>query len=200
MIAPTAVDVQDLDRRALDIAGEVIAQVTTADLDRPTPCAAWNLGELLWHMVSENRSFAAAAGTRARWSIEDGGDLGTDPLRAYHDSAAAVTAAFAAPDIYDRQIEVGAFGVFPGRIAIGMHFVDFLVHGWDVAASIGVPYRPDHKLAGSALAVAARWPDTSQTRGPGAAFGVRVPVPGDAPDFERLLSLLGRSPSWQASC
>ncbi|GLW05998.1 hypothetical protein Misp01_11280 [Microtetraspora sp. NBRC 13810] len=95
MTVPTAVDVQDLDRRALDIAGEVIAQVTIADLDRPTPCAAWNLGELLWHMVGENRSFAAAVGTRAQWSIEDGGDLGIDPLRACHDSAAAVTAAFA---------------------------------------------------------------------------------------------------------
>ncbi|WP_327085583.1 TIGR03086 family metal-binding protein [Nonomuraea sp. NBC_01738] len=186
---------RDLDRRALDIAGEVIAHVTPADLDRPTPCAAWNLGELLRHLISENRAFADAAGTRARWPVED-----TDLTRAYHDSAAAVTEAFAAPDLYDRQIEVGEFGAFPGRIAVGMHFIDFLLHGWDVAASIGVPYRPDPELAGSALAMAARWPDTPKTRGLGAPFGDRVPVPGDAPDFDRLLGLLGRSPSWVTPC
>ncbi|GAA3606111.1 TIGR03086 family metal-binding protein [Nonomuraea rosea] len=195
-----AVDLRVLDRRALDLAGEVTAQVTAADLDRPTPCAAWNLGDLLRHMVSENRAFATAAGIPAHRPNEDSGDLETDPLRAYHDSAAAATTAFAAPDIYDRQIEVGEFGAFPGRIAISMHFVDFLMHGWDIAASIGVPYRPDHELAESALAIAARWPDTSKTRGPGAAFGTRVPVPGDAPDFERLLGLLGRTPSWDAPC
>jgi uncharacterized protein (TIGR03086 family) len=196
MTAILAVDLRVLDRRALDVAGEVTAQVTAADLDRPTPCAAWNLGELLRHMVSENRGFAAAAGTRAQWSIEDSGDLEIDLLRAYHDSAAAATAAFATPDIYDRQIEVGEFGVFPGRIAISMHFVDFLIHGWD----IGAPYLPDHELTESALAIASRWSDTSKTRGPGAAFDIRSPVPDDAPDFERLLGLLGRSPSGEAPC
>ncbi|MEV0379552.1 TIGR03086 family metal-binding protein [Nonomuraea sp. NPDC050643] len=200
MIVIPAVDLRNLDRRALGMAAEVTARVTAADLDRPTPCAPWSLGDLLRHMVSENHGFAAAASTGAQRSTEDCGDLGADPLSAFHDSAAVVTEAFAAPDIYDRQIEVGEFGSFAGRIAISMHCVDVLVHGWDLAVSIGVPFRPEPELAGSALAIASRWPDTSKTRGPGAAFGARVPVPGDAPDFERLLALLGRHPSWQAPC
>jgi uncharacterized protein (TIGR03086 family) len=195
------VDMRYLDRRALQAAGQVIAQVTAADLDRPTPCTSWNLAELLRHLVSENRGFAAnATGTPADRSIWDSGDLGTDPHRAYRDSAAAVTAAFAAPDAYDRQVEVREFGTFPGRVVIGMHFVDFLVHGWDVATSIAAPYRPDHELAAAALAIASQWPDTPNSRGPGAAFTTRVPVPADAPDFERLLGLLGRSPSWAPPC
>ena len=188
---PTA-DLRDLDRRALDAAEHVIAQVTTADLDRPTPCTAWNLGDLLRHMVSENSGFAAAAaGTPAQRSIWYGGDLGTDPYRAYHDSAAAVTTAFAVPDFYDRRIEVREFGVFRARVAVSMHLVDFLVHGWDVAASIGAPYRPDPELTATALAIASRWPDTPEFRGPDAAFDTRVAVPDDAPNLERLLGLLG---------
>ncbi|MEV0144906.1 MULTISPECIES: TIGR03086 family metal-binding protein [unclassified Nonomuraea] len=194
-------DLRDLDRRALDLAGGVIAQVTDVDLDRPTPCAEWNLGELLRHMVSENHGFAAnVAGSPAQGAVRPGGDLGDDPFGAYHDSAAAVTAAFAAPDVYERQAEIPEFGVFPARIAISMHLVDVLVHGWDVAMSIDVSYRPDDELVASALTTASLWPDTSKTRGPGAAFDSRVPVAADAPAFQRLLGLLGRSPSWAASC
>ena len=193
-------DVRGLDQQASAAAERVIAEVTVADLDRPTPCAAWNLGELLRHMVSENRGFAAnVAGTPTDRSVWDSGDLGTDPHRAYQDSAAAVTAAFAALDVYDRQVEVREFGIFPGRIAISMHLVDVLVHGWDVAASIAAPYRPDPELIAAALAIASRWPDTPDSRGPGAAFNSRVSVSTDAPDFERLLGLLGRSPSWVPS-
>ncbi|NUW41884.1 TIGR03086 family metal-binding protein [Nonomuraea rhodomycinica] len=194
----TTADLRALHRRAMDLAGTAIAQVTSVDLDRPTPCAEWTLGELLRHMVSENRGFAAAAaGEPAAW---DRGDLGDDPFGAYQDSAAAVAKAFAAPDAYDRQVEVREFGVFSGRTAMGMHMIDCLTHGWDVAASIGVSYRPDPELVAAGLAVAARVPDTPKSRGPGAAFDARVPVPGDAPDFERLLGLLGRSPSWTAPC
>jgi uncharacterized protein (TIGR03086 family) len=194
-------DLRDLDRRALEGVGRVVAQVSVADLDQPTPCTAWDLGELLRHLVSENHGFAAnAAGTPADRSIWDSGHLGTDPHGAYQNSIAEVAAAFAAPDVYDQPIEVREFGVFPGRVAISMHVVDFLVHGWDVAVSIGAPYRPDDELVASALAIASRWPDTPDSRGPGAAFDSRVPVPADAPDFHRLLGLLGRSSTWNRPC
>lgn len=194
-------DVRDLDVRALRAAGQVIAQVTAADLARPTPCASWSLAELLRHLVSENLGFAAnAAGTPVDRSIWDSGALGTDPYRAYQDSATLVSAAFSVLGAGDHQIEVREFGVFPSQVAISMHFVDFLVHGWDVAVSLAASYRPDDELAANALAIASRWPDTPNSRGPGAAFNTRVPVPTDATNFERLLGLLGRSPSWAPPC
>ncbi len=129
-------------------------------------------------------------------SIWDSGDLRTDAYRAFQDSADAVTEAFAAPDAYDRQVEVREFGIFRGRVALSMHFVDVLVHGWDVAATIGAPYHPDPELTAAALTIARQWPDTPSSRGPGAAFSPQVPVSTDAADFERLLGLLGRSPLW----
>ncbi|MGW0806784.1 TIGR03086 family metal-binding protein [Nonomuraea sp. NPDC002799] len=210
-----SVDERDLDQRALAAAGLLIARIGPEDLARPTPCAAWSLGELLRHMVSENHGFAAVvAGMAADEFVGEGGVLGDDPHRsvwdsgvlgddphgAFQQSAVAVTAAFAAEDVYDRRIAVREFGVFPGRVAIGMHVVDFLVHGWDIAAAIGAPYPIDEESVAGALAIAARWPDTPRLRGPGRPFGARVPVPAGASDLERLLGLLGRSPAWTPSC
>jgi uncharacterized protein (TIGR03086 family) len=186
-------DVRELDRRALAAAGEVIAAVTPADLDRPTPCTRWSLAELLSHLVNENRGYAASTmGAPAIVSIWYSADLKPDPQRAFQDSAAWVTYAFAAPGIHDSRFEVREFGYFPAPAAIGMHFVDVLVHGWDVATSIGLHYRPDDELAAGALAIAAEWPRTGRRR---REFARRVRVPTGASDFTRLLGLLGRSPS-----
>jgi len=154
----------------------------------------WALAELLKHMVNENRGFAASAlGAPAIVSIWYSADLSPDPYRAYQDSAAAVTYAFADPEVYGGRFEVREFGYFPAPVAIGMHFVDVLVHGWDVAVSIGAPYQPDDEAAAAALAVVSGWPRGGERR---REFGRRVAVPAGASDFVRLLGLLGRSPSW----
>jgi uncharacterized protein (TIGR03086 family) len=187
-------EVRELDRRALAATGEVVAAVRSADLDRSTPCAKWSLTGLLEHLVNENRGFAASAmGAPAIVSIWYSGDLEPDPHRAYQDSAARVADAFAAPGVDGSRFEVREFGYFPATVAVGMHVVDVLVHGWDVAVSIGLPYRPDDELAAGALAIASGWPRTGQRR---REFARRVRVPADASDFARLLGLLGRSPSW----
>lgn len=196
-----AMDLRDLDRRALEAAGKVIAGVRPEHLTGPTPCAEWTLGELLRHMVSENLGFAGAfAGRPADPPAWDRGELGADPHHAYQESVAAVSAAFATPDAHERQVEIREFGVFPGRVAMGMHVIDFVVHGWDVAAAVGAPYPVDEQAAAGALAIASRLPDTPRLRGPGGPFGAVVPVPADASDLERLLGLLGRSPAWTPSC
>jgi uncharacterized protein (TIGR03086 family) len=187
-------DVRELDRRAMVAVGEVIAAVESADLDRPTPCGKWSLAELLEHVVSENRGYGASAlGAPAIVSIWYSGNLEPDPHRAFQDSMARVTAAFAAPGVYEGTFEVREFGYFPAPVAIGMHFVDLLVHGWDVAMSAGLPYRPEDDLASSALAIASRWPNMGARR---RLYGRHVAVTTGASDFTRLLGLLGRSPSW----
>ena len=90
------------------------------------------------------------------------------------------------------------YGTFPARIALTMHSVDFLGHGWDVARSIGAPDELDAGLCATGLAIAARWPDTPATWGTGAEspFRPRVAVPEDAPAYQRLMGFLGRNPQW----
>jgi uncharacterized protein (TIGR03086 family) len=190
----TAEELRDLDQRALAVAGGFVAAVTTEALARPTPCEGWTLDVLLRHMVSHNHGFAAAArGEPAQRTVWEDATLDPDPYGAYRASADEVVAAFADDGVLGRKLDIYSYGVFSAPVAFGMHFVDFLVHGWDVARSVGAVGVIDDDLSEAALAVALRWP----YHRPDKAFGVKVDVPDDAPAHQRLVAYLGRPPDWQ---
>jgi uncharacterized protein (TIGR03086 family) len=192
-------DLIELNRRAVDAAIRYTAKATTRDLNRPTPCAGWGLASLLRHLIGSHRGFAAAAhGRPGGPEVWDGPvpEVEIDPPMAYRMAAEEALAAFDLPDLADRRLELHGFGTFPARVAVGMHFVDICAHAWDVARTLGESGELDDDLCEAALAVAARWPDTPAVFGPGAAFGVHVPVPPDAPAYQRLMGYLGRDPGW----
>lgn len=54
-------DIRTVHRTAVLASVDVVDNVTTEDLSRPTPCAGWNLSQLLAHMTVQHRGFAAAA-------------------------------------------------------------------------------------------------------------------------------------------
>ena len=126
---------------------EVVAGVATDDLRRPTPCAGWNLCDLLAHMTAQHRGFAAAArghgADLAMWDPTTVADrVAADPAGTYAAAADDVLVAFAADGVLESAFalpELGPGASFPGALAIGFHFVDYVVHGWDVARSIGAP-------------------------------------------------------------
>ncbi|RKE10269.1 uncharacterized protein (TIGR03086 family) [Catellatospora citrea] len=186
-------DLRDLDRRALAAAAAAVNRVKRADLARPSPCGDWTLGQLLGHMIGHNRGFAAAAaGKPTDPSVWDDLTPPTDPRRAFADSVTLVTKAFSAKTLLDRKIEVYGYGTFTAPTVLGMHFVDFLVHAWDVAKSTGADATLDPDLSASAMTIALRWP----TGRPSKAFGVMVEPAADAPPGDRLVAYLGRSPGW----
>ncbi|WP_285737312.1 TIGR03086 family metal-binding protein [Kitasatospora phosalacinea] len=207
------VDIRALDGRALQAARSYVDRVEAAALDRPTPCGAWTLGQLLAHMTGQNHGFAAAArgGGRAlaEWADRP---VGADPAGVFAASAAEVAAAFAEEGVLERAFwlpEVRDGGPFPARQAIAFHFLDYLVHGWDVAVSIGLRPAFDADLVAAVLPIAALVPAGPAREVPGAAFG---PVLEDAAGrggagedatgegavdpFDRVLRLLGRDPNW----
>ncbi len=53
-------DLRPLHRRALDVAGPVLARVRPDDLTRSTPCTGWDLHTLLAHVLGQNHGFADA--------------------------------------------------------------------------------------------------------------------------------------------
>jgi uncharacterized protein (TIGR03086 family) len=193
-------DIRELDRRALAYAEEIVASVGADRLTAPTPCPDWTLYGLLRHMVSLNEGFAAAArGGGADLSVWRNGRLSADPRAAFAESAKLVAAAFGEDGALDRGFdlpEVRGGAAFPGSMAIGFHFVDTVVHAWDVAATIGVPWEPADDLVAAALAIAVRVPESPESRGPGLAFEPGVAVRPDATDRARLIAVLGRSPAW----
>ncbi|TMQ90005.1 TIGR03086 family protein [Actinomadura soli] len=191
-------DFRPLDRRASDLYLSTVAQVKPDMLTRPTPCPDWTLHGLLRHQISQDEGFAAAArGDGARLSAWRGGDLGDDPHAASRTSADLVTRAFADLPL-DAELalpEIREGGTFPAALAISFHFVDLVVHAWDVAATINVPWEPAEDLVTASLKVAAIVPDDG--RAPGESFAPKLDAPPDAPPKDRLLALLGRSPSWR---
>ncbi len=193
-------DIRELDRRVVRASMGLVAMVTVEDLGRPTPCADWTLAELLAHMTAQHHGFAASAegggADLAAWRAEP---LGDDAVPAYIKAAGRVMTAFAADGVLDREFslpEVVTGMTFPAPQAISFHFIDYLVHSWDVARSLGVAFAPEPDLLEAAWPVAKLVPDDEQRLEPGAAFRPSLPAPDDATDFDRLLALLGRSPTW----
>lgn len=196
-------DIRDLDRRAVLAGVEVVRQATPGDLGRPTPCPAWTLGELLAHMAVQHHGFAAAAaGGGADPAVWEVRPLGDDPAFAYAAAADHVIAAFGASGVLEREFslpEISTRMTFPAGQAIGFHFVDYVVHGWDVARSLGLPYELEPDLLDVALRIAEQVPDGPERLRNGAAFRPGLAAPDDASRLDRVLSALGRSPSWTAA-
>lgn len=193
-------DLRDLDRRALDFFASFTTGIKAADLDRPTPCPDWTLHGLLRHQVSQDEGFAAAArGGGDVLAVWRGGSLGDDPHAAVVASGRLVAEAFAEDGVPARAFalpEVRDGGEFPGSLAVSFHVVDLVVHAWDVAATLGLPWEPDDELLEASLKVARIVPAGAESRRPGEAFAPALASEGLAPR-ERLLTLLGRDPAWR---
>ena len=194
----------DLDARAVRGTVSLVSRVGPADLDRPTPCDQWTLAELLVHMTAQHNGFAAAAAgdgaDLARWQPPARtGASAADLVRDYTAAAERVIKAFGADGVLDREFDLAEFSGmprFPAAQAISFHLVDYVVHGWDVARSLDLPYQPEPAVLAVALQVAQAVPDGELRTQVLAPFAPGIPVAADAEILDQILGLLGRSPAW----
>jgi uncharacterized protein (TIGR03086 family) len=123
-----------------------------------------------------------------------------DPAGTYALAAADVLEAFGADGVLDASFALPEFGsgaAFPGAMAIGFHFVDYVVHAWDVARAIGAPLRLPDDVISAVLPLALAVPDGEFRTDAGSPFGRAIAIDDAASDLERLLLHLGRSPAWE---
>jgi uncharacterized protein (TIGR03086 family) len=192
-------DIVALDAQAVRTSVTIVARSTAADLGRPTPCAGWTLRDLLAHMTAQHYGFAAAADGHsdlAHWRLRP---LGDDAAAGYAAAADHVLAAFAADGVLDQAFtlpEITRGPVFPARQAISFHFIDYVVHSWDIAVALGAEVGFEPQLLDAALAVARAVPGGQARLAPGAAFAPALSWPGGS-RLDHVLALLGRSPDWQ---
>jgi len=192
-------EIRDGDRRAVRRSVELVDTVTAGDLTRPTPCGDWTLAELIGHLTAQHRGFAAAArgqGTDlTHWSVPE---TGPDPAEAYRIAADEVLAAFAAtgPDTPFALPEITTRMTFPAKQAIGFHFIDYVVHSWDLARSLDVPVDLDDDLVRAALPIAVAVPNGRERLAKGAAFAPALDRPAGSSTLDEILLRLGRSPHW----
>ncbi|MFD4559030.1 TIGR03086 family metal-binding protein [Streptomyces sp. NPDC058469] len=192
----TGTDIVELDRIAVYEALRVVELAQEEDWERDTPCAGWNLRRLVAHMAAQHHGFAAAARgaghDRAYWREPE--DM-SEPARTHRAAATAVLAAFAEPGATEREFTLPELGAsFPGRTAIGFHFIDYVVHAWDVAATLGTAPGLSDDVLDIALVVARLVPTDPAGRGPGFAFAPPLDVPPEAGPLDEALRLLGRTP------
>jgi uncharacterized protein (TIGR03086 family) len=193
-------EVTELDARAVRATVALVNQVTDAELGLPTPCGDWNLGQLLAHMTAQHHGFAASARGGAQDLADwQPGPPAADPVKAYAEAAEEVLAAFAEDGVIDRPFalpEILPNVTFPGKQAISFHLVDYTVHGWDVARSLGVDFTLDQAVLEASRQVAAIVPGGDYRTQPNAAFAPVVNAPGGAGLLDQIVAMLGRSPSW----
>lgn len=200
----TISDIRPVHRAAVEASVDVVAAVTRDDLHRPTPCEGWDLLDLLAHMTVQHQGFAAAArgggADLAVWDVAGVVDaVAADPGATYAAAASQLLDAFAADGVLHATFalpELGPGATFPGALAIGFHFVDYVVHGWDVARSVGAEFALPSDVVSAVLPLVFLVPDGEYRTTDGAPFGPAIAAPDGATDFDRILNHLGRSPDW----
>jgi uncharacterized protein (TIGR03086 family) len=107
------------------------------------------------------------------------------------DAVGPAVAAFAEPGALDRTVHL-SYGDESAREYATQMLTDLAIHGWDLARATAGDERIDPEVA--QLLWDAWAPREQLVRGSG-VFGQHVEVPEDAPVADRLLGLLGRTPS-----
>ena len=184
-------DIAARHRDALGATRRVVAGVGAHQWTEPTPCADWNVGELLNHLVAGNwwaAELARGATIDGVGSKLDGDQLGDDALNAYDRSADAAAAAFEAPGALDAPCAV-SYGPVPGSVYAGHGFIDVLIHGWDLAVATGQDRALDPGLVDACWDVVE--PQAALLHGSG-AFGDEVAISPNSDPQTRLLAALGR--------
>jgi uncharacterized protein (TIGR03086 family) len=174
---------------------QIVDRITAGDLDRPTPCAEWNVGQLLNHLIGTlDLGRALLEDAPPTVMIVPGGLpeddlLGGDASKAYQIGVEALLGA-ARPDTLARM-HTTPLGALPGQVLGGFTTLDIAVHGWDLATATGTNADLDDALAEEILSFA-RQALTDDMRAP--QIGPEVAVPPSASVTDRLVAFLGRVP------
>jgi uncharacterized protein (TIGR03086 family) len=191
-------DLIDAHARALRTSAALVARAGTADLDRPTPCAGWDLSDLLAHMVGQNYGFAAAVEGDSDPAVFDDRPVGDDPVGEYQASVDRVVGAFGSPELLGREIFMSVIRggmTLPGATVVRIHLVDYVVHGWDVAQTLGVDASYDEDVLQIALEVAEAVPAEARSDDERTPFRPTIAT-SSADILDRLVANLGRDPEW----
>jgi len=168
----TGWDVLDEARTMLRTA---VARVPADGWERPTPCDAWNVAQVLQHAALDQEVWAAALGTGQAL------DASAQAWTAIGDAAQVPT-----------PLPQGAMA--PGDAAAAAA-LDAAIHAWDIAMAAGQSSPLRAELARSLTPVAKNIVEPLRAYG---AYARALETEPGADDEAVLLSYLGRRPHWTA--
>lgn len=180
----------------------LIKTVSDGDLDRPTPCTEYTVGDLLDHIRGVTVAWGGAAVKSSGDSSTmgpsgDSSNLGPDWRTSLPQRLTELADAWSDPQAWTGMTRVGGNDL-PAEVA-GMALLgELVVHGWDLARATDQSFKPDPAT------LTKLYENVRQTFGPGQdeargdAFAPAVPVAADAAPLDQTLGLLGRDPSWSS--
>ena len=165
-------------RRGLDQLAGLLEDVPGESRGAPTPCAQWNVQDLVDHVVATPSRFALMArGERVDWSSVP--SSGTEPAARFRSNAEELLRALA---------DDGGSG---GGVPLDWQCAELAVHTWDLATALGRPTGDlDAEVAERGLAFMSQGL-TDDNRSP--AFGPEQPAPEGADAYQRVAAFAGRS-------
>ncbi|MCW2762753.1 MAG: hypothetical protein JWR85_2954 [Marmoricola sp.] len=192
----------DLEPAARELS-RLVSAVRDDQLDEPTPCSAYTLGDLLQHVRGLAEAFTVAGlkeqpaggskpppqGNASLLSEDWRGETGL--------WLSQLPKAWADPAAWDGTAWIAGFEAPASAIGITAAN-EMVVHGWDVARASGQQIvLNDAALAPSREFVAMMsGPGSEEARGD--AFGPALPVPEGASTLDEVVAGNGRDPAWPA--
>jgi uncharacterized protein (TIGR03086 family) len=165
------------------VLADVVANITSDQLDNPTPCDAFNVRGVLEHMIGGANTFAAVF----RGQPPAPADL-PDPLTAFGPALSSLVDAITAPDALEQTVQA-PFGEVPADTFARFIVLDGLVHGWDLATATGQPYTPPAPLVSAVMEFAQGAVPSLRD---GKTFANATAPPPAATPIERLAAFTGR--------
>lgn len=169
----------------LAILQRVLRGITAADLDRDTPCADFNVTQLLDHLAASVGNIGKALGA----TVAD--DAGKSPEERIADLAQPTLEAFARRGL-EGTVDMG-FAELPATMVASILNLEFLVHAWDFSRALGRDLAVADELT-DYVEVLAQQTISDQVRA-GGSFAAPAPVGESASSLDRLVAFTGRAVS-----
>lgn len=168
----------------------LVHAVDASDWTSSTPCTDWSVRDLVNHVTGEHLWVPHLLGGETIEQVGsryDGDVLGADPVATWDAAALASSKEFAAAS--DSQVVQLSFGATPLSEYADQMLTDLVIHGWDLARSIGVPPAADPEAVAHVTAYLGE--HVEEWRG----YGFKDAVPGSYSDpLDQLIALSGRRP------
>ena len=172
-----------------------MAAVSAEQWTRPTPNAAWDVADLVGHLITEHRW----VGPLMRGLDLDAAAAEVDAVRssavhdgyreAWVDAADRSFAAFSAPAALEQTVFLSR-GPTPADGYIRELIFDLLVHSWDLGRAIDYVGQLPADIVARVWEASRKFCDLSSS----GMYDSPVDVPDDAPVLDRLIAMTGRDP------
>jgi uncharacterized protein (TIGR03086 family) len=177
--------------QAQDVARDVLSNVDAEQLEGDTPCADWNVGQLIDHLVGSQHWARQAVQSKDMTETGEGACSG-DYTATFDQAAQDNLAAFNEDGAMGRTVNPG-FGDMPAPALLGLATTDTFTHAWDLAKATGQSTDLAPELASQLLEQSRKSIQPAFRSEAGSIFGLEQQAPAGAPAADQLAAFLGRT-------